>query len=198
MAGNPPCLGGQSARCKRKCSAIHAPRAGPIHFTRNARRERCPSGEIADQRQAGDQTHDHRARDADDEGVPGEAHSDASRAHDIDGMAQRSAQQSADKNQHRALHWPHRSPRKVTGASVLPQRRGARRPRKSKRGAACAAPPDLSSLRANGSRECAPDDRLREAIHFATWGTMDCFVANAPRNDGGLICQPALPSISST
>jgi hypothetical protein len=22
------------------------------------------------------------------------------------------------------------------------------------------------SLRANGSRECAPDDRLREAIHF--------------------------------
>src|SRR6476620_3733136 len=33
------------------------------------------------------------------------------------------------------------------------------------------------SLRANGSRECAPDDRLREAIHRATnWG-MDCFVA---------------------
>src|SRR6266478_6873570 len=26
----------------------------------------------------------------------------------------------------------------------------------------------VSSLRANGSRECAPDDRLREAIHFAT------------------------------
>jgi hypothetical protein len=26
---------------------------------------------------------------------------------------------------------------------------------------------DLSSLRANGSRECAPDDRLREAIHLA-------------------------------
>src|ERR1700677_3217069 len=25
-----------------------------------------------------------------------------------------------------------------------------------------------SSLRANGSRECAPDDRLREAIHEAT------------------------------
>jgi hypothetical protein len=25
----------------------------------------------------------------------------------------------------------------------------------------------VSSLRANGSRECAPDDRLREAIHFA-------------------------------
>jgi hypothetical protein len=23
------------------------------------------------------------------------------------------------------------------------------------------------SLRANGSRECAPDDRLREAIHLA-------------------------------
>ena len=26
--------------------------------------------------------------------------------------------------------------------------------------------PIPSSLRANGSRECAPDDRLREAIHF--------------------------------
>jgi hypothetical protein len=25
-----------------------------------------------------------------------------------------------------------------------------------------------TSLRANGSRECAPDDRLREAIHGAT------------------------------
>jgi hypothetical protein len=25
----------------------------------------------------------------------------------------------------------------------------------------------LASLRANGSRECAPDDRLREAIHSA-------------------------------
>ena len=39
------------------------------------------------------------------------------------------------------------------------------------------------SLRANGSRECAPDDRLREAIHTAHNGDMDCFVANAPRND---------------
>jgi hypothetical protein len=26
-----------------------------------------------------------------------------------------------------------------------------------------------SSLRANGSRERAPDDRLREAIHLAAW-----------------------------
>src|SRR5207247_8969352 len=26
----------------------------------------------------------------------------------------------------------------------------------------------IPSLRANGSRECAPDDRLREAIHAAT------------------------------
>ena len=52
-----------------------------------------------------------------------------------------------------------------------------------------------SSLRANGSRECAPDDRLREAIHSAACGEMDCFrlrslsyggqvVAVAPRNDG--------------
>ena len=36
-----------------------------------------------------------------------------------------------------------------------------------------------SSLRANGSRECAPDDRLREAIHSASArGEMDCFVAS--------------------
>jgi hypothetical protein len=34
-----------------------------------------------------------------------------------------------------------------------------------------------SSLRANGSRECAPDDRLREAIHFAAQERVDCFVA---------------------
>jgi hypothetical protein len=31
-------------------------------------------------------------------------------------------------------------------------------------------------LRANGSRECAPDDRLREAIHSQEEG-LDCFVA---------------------
>ncbi len=34
------------------------------------------------------------------------------------------------------------------------------------------------SLRANGSRECAPDDRLREAIHGAAGGGMNCFVAS--------------------
>ena len=45
----------------------------------------------------------------------------------------------------------------------------------------------LTSLRANGSRECAPDDRLREAIHATADGGMDCFVAVAPRNDGGEI-----------
>ena len=39
------------------------------------------------------------------------------------------------------------------------------------------------SLRANGSRECAPDDRLREAIHRAASQSVDCFVAFAPRND---------------
>ena len=33
-----------------------------------------------------------------------------------------------------------------------------------------------SSLRANGSRECAPDDRLREAIHSRK-ERLDCFVA---------------------
>src|SRR5579859_1015187 len=40
------------------------------------------------------------------------------------------------------------------------------------------------SLRANGSRECAPDDRLREAIQNAMKKDLDCFVALAPRIDG--------------
>ena len=31
------------------------------------------------------------------------------------------------------------------------------------------------SLRANGSRECAPDDGLREAIQFAAQRKLDCF-----------------------
>ena len=39
-----------------------------------------------------------------------------------------------------------------------------------------------TSLRATGSRECAPDDRLREAIHRAA-RKLDCFVAFARRND---------------
>jgi hypothetical protein len=37
----------------------------------------------------------------------------------------------------------------------------------------------LPSLRASGSRECAPDDRLREAIHSAAERKMDCFAALA-------------------
>jgi hypothetical protein len=36
-----------------------------------------------------------------------------------------------------------------------------------------------ASLRANGSRECAPDDRLREAIHRAAKGRMDCVASLA-------------------
>jgi hypothetical protein len=40
-----------------------------------------------------------------------------------------------------------------------------------------------SSLRANGSRERAPDDRLREAIQRHK-RSLDYFVASAPRNDG--------------
>src|SRR5216684_7374116 len=43
---------------------------------------------------------------------------------------------------------------------------------------------DKPSSRANGSRKCAPDDRLREAIHNPVGQGMDCFVAYAPRNDG--------------
>jgi len=40
-------------------------------------------------------------------------------------------------------------------------------------------------LRANGSRECAPDDKLREAIQQLL--KMDCFVAHAPRNDAAKV-----------
>jgi hypothetical protein len=49
----------------------------------------------------------------------------------------------------------------------------------------CAWRQTSSSLRANGSRECAPDDRLREAIQLGpTEQRLDCVVAYAPRNDG--------------
>ena len=34
------------------------------------------------------------------------------------------------------------------------------------------------SLRANGPRECAPDDRLSEAIHGSDDAVMDFFVAS--------------------
>jgi hypothetical protein len=40
-----------------------------------------------------------------------------------------------------------------------------------------------ASWRATGSRECAPDDRLREAIMPQRKERVDCFVACAPRND---------------
>src|SRR5947207_15418861 len=43
------------------------------------------------------------------------------------------------------------------------------------------APFFVSSLRATGSRECAPDDRLREAIHPPRKERKDCFRAKAPR-----------------
>ena len=39
-------------------------------------------------------------------------------------------------------------------------------------------------MRANGSRECAPDDRLREAIQFWRRPRLDRFVASAAREDG--------------
>ena len=44
-------------------------------------------------------------------------------------------------------------------------------------------------MRANGSRERAPDDRLREAIQMSLRGNgLDCFVRFAPRNDDGGHC----------
>ncbi|SIO42225.1 hypothetical protein SAMN05443247_05156 [Bradyrhizobium erythrophlei] len=42
----------------------------------------------------------------------------------------------------------------------------------------------LPSLRANGSRECAPDDRLREAIHLAAQRKNGLLRRFAPHNDG--------------
>jgi hypothetical protein len=39
------------------------------------------------------------------------------------------------------------------------------------------------SLRATGSRECAPDDKLREAIHLATGRKSGLLRRFAPRND---------------
>jgi hypothetical protein len=44
----------------------------------------------------------------------------------------------------------------------------------------------LTSLRANGSRERAPDDRLREAIQLSACRAMDCFAS--ARNDGVAGC----------
>jgi hypothetical protein len=42
-----------------------------------------------------------------------------------------------------------------------------------------------TSLRANGSRERAPDDRLREAIQRSRPGTAGLLRRYAPRNDDG-------------
>jgi hypothetical protein len=44
------------------------------------------------------------------------------------------------------------------------------------------------SLRANGSRECAPDDRLREAIHGAANAASEEWIASShpPSPEGGL------------
>src|ERR1700682_5082021 len=50
-----------------------------------------------------------------------------------------------------------------------------------------------SSLRANGSRERAPDDRLREAIHFSARRTMDCFATLAMT--GYTSCHDLRPSL---
>src|ERR1700731_3184053 len=42
------------------------------------------------------------------------------------------------------------------------------------------------SLRANGSRECAPDDRLREAIHGAANAASEEWIASSPSPEGRL------------
>jgi hypothetical protein len=57
------------------------------------------------------------------------------------------------------------------------------------------------SLRANGSRECAPDDRLREAIHGYE-ESLDCFVASllamTEKNIYRLVSRQPAASASST
>src|SRR3954469_4652516 len=68
-----------------------------------------------------------------------------------------------------------------TGHPRLGRRKGVDGRDKPGHDVDCAAP--STSLRANGSRECAPDDRLREAIQRHA-GRLDCFVARAPRKDG--------------
>src|SRR5260370_24983632 len=55
-----------------------------------------------------------------------------------------------------------------------------------------------SSLRANGSRECAPDDRLREAIHGAAQRKNGLLRRFAPRNDGAATPAPHLPAAPPT
>ena len=77
-------------------------------------------------------------------------------------------------------YYPHTRPRvqrrPVFPAPSLPSRvTKMQNSGKSCRGNATSHPP---SLRANGSRERAPDDRLREAIHSAASRDMDCFVAS--------------------
>src|SRR6266576_3770130 len=47
-------------------------------------------------------------------------------------------------------------------------------------------------VRANGSRECAPDDRLREAIQ-TSFVTLDCFVASLLAMTVEWLNQPARP-----
>src|SRR5258708_22780905 len=56
----------------------------------------------------------------------------------------------------------------------------------------------MTSLRANGSRERAPGDTLREAIQ--EWLTrLDCFVASATRNDGRYThCVPRILMLTKT
>src|SRR5206468_7900811 len=59
-------------------------------------------------------------------------------------------------------------------ANLYPRGRGAAQEPGAR--SASAGGEVTTSLRANGSRECAPDDRLREAIQNRA-RTLDCFVA---------------------
>src|SRR4051812_30247722 len=77
------------------------------------------------------------------------------------------------------------SPRPLMGESFMHD------PGEMRRGVANAC---LPSLRVNGSSGCAPDDRLREAIHLAAQRKNGLLRRCAPR-DGGLQLKSSLGSV---
>jgi hypothetical protein len=83
------------------------------------------------------------------------------------------------RGKRRRVHWAPGIPHALLGADDL-----------ASLGQSCAAGPRTcvsASLRANGSRECAPDDRLREAIQLWRSGYKAGLPRRyAPRNDAGL------------
>src|SRR5438132_7995200 len=79
---------------------------------------------------------------------------------------------------------------KAAGRGALARRKEGGRDSQAKRSQKLGSAQDRAeevavrpSLRANGSRECAPDERLREAIHVAAKLKSGLLRRFAPRND---------------